>query len=76
MKSFDVCDAKNDMVIVLGPEGTVKIPYQWGLAGRDGAWFRLQPPKGTSIEYIIEAKRCLYINRDVVTLTVERAVQS
>jgi len=72
MQSFDICDAKDDHVLVMGPQGTFKIPYEWGLAGCDGAWFRLAPSRDVPIEYVAEAKQCLYRNRDVVTLTVQR----
>ncbi len=72
MQSFDICDAQNDRVLVIGPEGTVEIPYEWGLAGPDGAWFKLKPSASVSEAYVAEAKACLRRNRDVVQLKVER----
>jgi len=71
MISYDICDAKTDRVLVIGPEGTIEIPYEWGLAGADGAWFRLKPKPNTPNSYVAEAKKCLRKNRDVVSLSVQ-----
>lgn len=70
MHSFDICDARNDRVLIMGPKGTIEIPYDWGFAGPAGAWFRLRPTPETPEEYIAEAKNCLRRDRDVVSLSV------
>jgi len=71
MQSFDLCDGRGDHVLIMGPEGTIEIPYDWGLAGPAGAWFRLRPERTVSPAYIEEAKACLRRNRDVVSLSVK-----
>lgn len=72
MQSFDVCDAINDRVLIMGPEGTIVIPYEWGLAGPGGAWFRLHPAKDVPESYVAEAENCIRQNRDVVSLRIVR----
>ncbi len=48
------------------------VPYTWGLAGPDGAWFILKPHKGVHTkEDVDKAKAALRSSRDVVELDVE-----
>ena len=43
------------------------VPFDWGLANADGAWFNLVPTKGVHTpEDVDKAKRMLKGNRDVV----------
>lgn len=71
VRTFDICDAKNDRVVIIGPFGTIEIPYSWELAGAAGASFVLKPIKDTLPLYVELAKSCLRTNRDVVSLRVE-----
>ena len=72
MRSWDICDAVRDRVIVCGPAGSFEIPYNWGLAGADGAYFVLRPADNIPASYVAEAKACLRRNRDVVSVRVEQ----
>jgi hypothetical protein len=66
-------DGDDHVLVLREPSGSIKIPYDWELAGRDGASFVLKPGPGVTPEEIAAAKACLYRNRDVVTLRVERS---
>ena len=68
--SYDISETRRDYVLVVGPQGTREIPYEWGFAGAAGAWFRLQPAADMPESYVAEAKQCLRRNRDVVSLSV------
>lgn len=48
------------------------IPYTWGLAGPDGAWFMLIATPDTSEEELQSAKEQLRRERDVVRCSVLR----
>ena len=56
------CIARGDVT----PNG---IPFDWGLAGPDGAWYTLFPRKGDDV---MTAKRWLRNTQDVVSFHVER----
>ena len=62
----------DDHVFVAIGKRKVVIPYDFELAGRDGGNFTLRPGRYITSEEIAAAKKCLYHNRDVVTLRVER----
>lgn len=72
MISYDVCDAIRDRVLVMGPCGTMEIPYDWWFSGPDGAGFKLLPAENVPDSYVAEAKACLRRNRDVVSIRVVR----
>ncbi len=48
------------------------VPYEWGLAGPDGAWFNLIKLPDTTEEQIKCAKFRLRTDRDVVSISVLR----
>ena len=53
------------------------IPYEWGLAGPEGAWFTLIALPGTTVAEIDAAKRELRATRDVVrvrTLKIKQMI--
>jgi hypothetical protein len=74
MKSFNCYGIRGepDRVVVVSPDGIVDVPYDWGLAGPGGAWFKLKPFAGTTDAVVEEAKHCLRASQDVVSLSVER----
>lgn len=48
------------------------VPYTWGLAGPDGAWFQLIATPNTTEEQLRESKDQLRRERDVVRCSVLR----
>jgi hypothetical protein len=48
------------------------VPFNWGLANCDGAWFHLLVEPGTTKEAIASAKTYLKQTRDVVRIDVLR----
>lgn len=79
MKSYDITELHRCYISIYDDDHrwgdgplTIEIPYEWGLAGSEGAWFVLKPKAGTDEKYVAEARTCLRRNRDVVSLRTER----
>lgn len=60
------------MIRVDDMETAAGVPFIWGLANADGAYFELLAMPGTTAEQIKAAKHKLRNDRDVVSLSVRR----
>lgn len=60
------------MIRMDNPETVCGVPYSWGLASADGAWFELLASPDTNPVRIAQAKEKLRRDQDVVSLSVRR----